>query len=188
MQIEKECHTPVRTWIKDLIRGFLANLEWNYLNLSFVKNTQLGRGVKIYNHCNIFGSNIGDGTQIASFVEIQNNTKIGKRCKIGAYCFIPEGTILEDEIFLGVGTKICNDRVPMACVNGKLKEKKDWRLSPVTIKTGASVGANCTILPGLTIGKNSLLGAGSVLTKDMGDNELWYGNPARLAASNFQLK
>ncbi len=145
-----------------------------------VKNCQIGKNVKIYHQCNLYGCKIGDGTQIASQVEIQRNVKVGENCKIGAGSFIPEGSIIGDGVFLGPKTVLCNDKFPKAINNeGELKKKADWKLEPVIIEDGASLGANVTILPGIKIGKNSLIGASSLVTDHIPENETWFGQPAR---------
>lgn len=145
-----------------------------------VNNCKIDQNVKIYHQCNLYGCEIGEGTQIASQVEIQSNTKIGKNCKIGQGSFIPEGTVIGDGVFCGPKTVICNDKFPKA-VNqqGELKVKVDWKLDPVIIEDGASLGACCTILPGVKIGKNSLIGAASIVTKNIPANETWFGQPAK---------
>ena len=141
----------------------------------------LGKNVQIYNFVNIYGCEIGDNTKIGSYVEIRENVKIGKNCKIQAFAFLPQGIILEDEVFIGPHACFINDKIPRATVKGKLKEiGKDWKPLTTIVKKGASIGANATILGGITIGENSIVGAGSVVTKNVPDNVIVAGNPARI--------
>lgn len=145
-----------------------------------INNAKIGKNVKIYHQCNIYGCEIGDGTQIASLVEVQANAKIGKNCKIGQGSFIAEGSIIGDGVFLGPKTILCNDKFPKSInKDDKLKTKADWKLEPVIIEDGASLGACCTILPGIKIGKNSLIGAASVVTHSVPENRIWFGHPAK---------
>jgi acetyltransferase-like isoleucine patch superfamily enzyme len=145
-----------------------------------MNNTKFGKNVKVHPYTNIYGASIGDNTQIGPFVEIQAGSNIGKNCKIQSHSFICEGVYLKDGVFIGHGTMFCNDRKPSSLnKKGKLKAKNDWSLEKVLVKENASIGTNCTILCGLTIGKNTLIGAGSVVTKNIPDNEVWAGNPAK---------
>lgn len=118
---------------------------------------------------NIFNSEVGEGTRIGAYVEI-GNAKIGKRCAIQAYVFIPKGVTLEDDVFIGPGVVFTNDKHPKA--NG------EWKCLETLVKKGANIGANSTILPGITIGEGATIGAGSVVTKDVPAGETWIGNPA----------
>jgi len=146
-----------------------------------INNVKLGKDVKIHNFTNINGCEIGDNTKIGSYVEIGKNVKIGKNCKIQAFAFLPQGVILEDEVFVGPHACFINDKVPRAAVNGKLKEiDSDWRPLTTIVKKGASIGGNSTILGGITIGENSIVGAGSIVTKDVPPNVVVVGNPARI--------
>jgi|TARA_B100002003_G_C14058311_1_gene509545 acetyltransferase-like isoleucine patch superfamily enzyme len=145
-----------------------------------VENAKLGKNVKIYNFTNIYGCEIGDNTKIGSYVEIRENVKIGKNCKIQAFAFLPQGVILEDEVFVGPHACFVNDKIPRATVDGKLKEiGGDWKPMTTTVKKGASIGENATILGGITIGENSIVGAGAVVTKDVPPNVIVAGNPAK---------
>ncbi len=145
-------------------------------------NVKLKENVKIPqpNLVNLYGCEIGENTKIGAFVEIQKNAKIGKNCKISSHSFICEGVTIEDDVFIGHGVKFINDKYPKATINGNLQTEKDWRVIPTFIKQGASIGTNSTILCGLTIGENAIIGAGSVVTKDVPPNSIVYGNPARI--------
>jgi acetyltransferase-like isoleucine patch superfamily enzyme len=144
-----------------------------------MKNVSLGKNVTIHPYTNIYGCNIGDNTAVGPFVEIQSNVKIGKNCKIQSHSFICEGVKIKDNCFVGHGVIFCNDKLPRATVNGKLKSKDDWTLEETIVQNGASIGSNSTILGGITIGQNSLIGAGSVVTKNIPSNQIWAGNPAK---------
>jgi UDP-2-acetamido-3-amino-2,3-dideoxy-glucuronate N-acetyltransferase len=155
----------------------------NGLNI-ITDNVLLGRNVKIYNFVNAYGCTIGDDSQIGAFVEIQKNARIGKRCKISSHTFICEGVTIEDEVFVGHGVMFTNDLFPKAtAVDGKLQNEQDWQCIPTVVKRGASIGSNATILCGVTIGENALVGAGAVVTRDVPDNAVVAGNPAVLFRS-----
>ena len=146
-----------------------------------ISNVKLGKNVKIYNFVNIYGCEIGDNTKVGSFVEIRDGVKIGKNCKIQAFAFLPQGVILEDEVFIGPHACFVNDKIPRATTGGRLKEiGKDWKPLTTIVKKGASVGANATILGGITIGENSIVGAGAVVIKDVPPNCIAVGNPAKV--------
>lgn len=146
-----------------------------------IKDVKLGENIKIYNFVNIYGCEIGDNTKIGSFVEIREDVKIGKNCKIQAFVFIPQGITIEDDVFIGPHACFVNDKYPRATVNGRLKEKdKDWVAEKIVVKKGASIGANATILGGVTIGENSIVGAGSVVTKNVPSDSIVTGNPAKV--------
>jgi acetyltransferase-like isoleucine patch superfamily enzyme len=143
------------------------------------QDVKLGKDVKIYNFVNAYGCEIGDDTQIGAFVEIQKNAKIGKRCKISSHTFICEGVTIEDEVFVGHGVMFVNDPYPRAVnLDGSLQREDDWVCVPTLVKKGAALGSNATILSGVTIGENALVGAGAVVTKDVPDNMVVAGNPA----------
>ena len=128
---------------------------------------------------NLYGCEIGDNTKIGAFVEVQKNVKIGKNCKISSHSFICEGVTIEDEVFIGHGAKFINDKYARATVNGKLKSDKDWSVLPIKVKKRASIGTNSTILAGVVIGENAIVGAGAVVTKDVPANSIFAGVPAR---------
>lgn len=143
-----------------------------------LRSVVLGRNIKIFAFCNIYGCSIGSNTTIGAGTEIQAGAKIGKNCKIGAGVFIPEGVTIENNCFLGPNSTFVNDLLPRACKNGKLKKKKDWKLKKTKVCKGASIGANATILP-VNIGSHALIGAGAVVTHNVPRKQVWAGNPAR---------
>src|SRR3989344_5227481 len=145
------------------------------------KDVKLGNNVKMHHEdlVNLYGCEIGDNTKIASFVEIQKNVSIGKNCKIEAFAFIPEGVTIEEGVFIGPHVCFTNDKLPRATnKDGSLKTAEDWEVTKTLVKKMASIGANATIICGVTIGKNSIVGAGSVVTKNVPANSIVVGNPA----------
>ena len=144
-------------------------------------DVKLGKDVKLYSFVNLYGCSIGDETSIGTFVEIQKNALIGRRCKIQSHTFICEGVTIEDEVFVGHGVMFINDKDPDAVnQDGSLKTEADWVCIPTVVKRGASIGSNATILCGVTIGEGALVGAGAVVTKDVPPNAIVAGNPARV--------
>ena len=146
------------------------------------EDVKLGKGVTIYQPdlVNLYGCEIGDGTRIGAFVEIQSGVTVGRNCKIQAFAFIPEGVTLEDEVFVGPHVCFTNDKYPRATTaEGRLQEGADWETVPTLIKRGASLGANASILCGVTIGEFSMVAAGTVVTKAVPAYTLVAGNPAR---------
>ena len=149
-------------------------------------DVKLGRDVAIYHFVNLYGCEIGDGSRIGSFVEIQKRARIGRRCKISSHTFICEGVEIEDEVFVGHGVVFINDKVPRATTGeGRLQTADDWNAIPTVVKSGASIGSGATILCGLTIGENAVVGAGAVVTKDVAAGATVAGNPARPLKNGF---
>lgn len=149
-------------------------------------DVKLGLNVKIFhpNLVNLYGCIIGDDTKIGTFVEIQKNVIIGNRCKVSSHSFLCEGIILEDEVFIGHGVMFTNDVYPRATnEDGSLKTDSDWHVVRTLVKFGASIGSNATVLPGVTIGKKAIIGAGAVVTKDVADYAIVVGVPARIVGN-----
>lgn len=143
-------------------------------------DVRLGQGVKIFAFVNLYGCEIGDESKIGTFVEIQKGARIGKRVKVSSHSFICEGVVVEDEVFIGHGVMFINDRYPRSTTTaGATQTEADWKLENTLIKRRASIGSNATILCGVTIGENAIVGAGSVVTRDVPDNAVVAGNPAR---------
>jgi acetyltransferase-like isoleucine patch superfamily enzyme len=144
-------------------------------------DVKLGRDVQIYAFVNLYGCEIGDETKIGTFVEIQKGAKIGERCKIGSHTFICEGVTIESEVFIGHGVTFINDRYPRATnVAGQLQTEADWDCQKTVVMRGASIGSGVTLLGGITVGENAIVGAGSVVTKNVPPDTTVAGNPARV--------
>jgi UDP-2-acetamido-3-amino-2,3-dideoxy-glucuronate N-acetyltransferase len=144
-------------------------------------DVKLGRDVRFYGFVNLYGCEIGDETRIGTFVEIQKGAKIGARCKISSHTFICEGVTIECGVFVGHGVTFINDRLPRAVNSaGDLKTDSDWECLKTLVKQGAAIGSGATLLGGITIGENAMVGAGSVVTKDVPANAIVAGNPARI--------
>jgi acetyltransferase-like isoleucine patch superfamily enzyme len=142
-------------------------------------NVKLGKDVVIRNFTNLYGCEIGDGSQIGAFVEIQKGARIGKACKISSHTFICEGVTVEDNVFIGHNVTFINDRLPRSTNrDGSLQSADDWVCVPTLIKKGASIGSSATLLCGITIGESAMVGAGSVVTHDVPPNTIVVGNPA----------
>ena len=151
------------------------------MNQQIAPDVKLGQGVRIFGFTNLYGCEIGDETKVGTFVEIQKGAKIGRRCKISSHSFICEGVTLEDEVFIGHGVMFTNDRFPRAtAASGALQTEADWTCLPTLVKRGASIGSNATLLCGITIGEGAIVGAGSVVTKDVPPGAIVAGNPARV--------
>jgi acetyltransferase-like isoleucine patch superfamily enzyme len=147
-------------------------------------DVKLGRDVKLSKFINLYGCEIGDETKIGAFVEIQKNASVGRRCKISSHTFICEGVNIEDHVFIGHGVMFINDSYPRAtAADGNLQTEADWKVERTTIKQGASIGSGATILCNITIGENAIVGAGSVVTKDVPANSIVAGNPAKFLRS-----
>jgi acetyltransferase-like isoleucine patch superfamily enzyme len=143
-------------------------------------DVKLGRDVRLSKFINLYGCEIGDETKIGAFVEVQKRASIGRRCKISSHTFICEGVTIEDNVFVGHSVAFINDSYPRATTpEGGLQTESDWRVEKTLVKKGASIGSGCTILANITIGENALIGAGSVVTKDVPANCIVAGNPAR---------
>jgi acetyltransferase-like isoleucine patch superfamily enzyme len=144
-------------------------------------DVKLGKDVKLFQFINLYGCEIGDYTKIGAFVEVQKNARIGSHCKISSHSFICEGVTIEDEVFIGHGVIFINDTYPRATnEGGELKTQEDWKVEPILVKKGASIGSNCTILSNVTIGEKAIIGAGSVVTRDVPPRTIVAGNPAQI--------
>jgi len=150
----------------------------NYLSIA--PNVKLGRDVKLSKFINLYGCEIGDETKIGAFVEIQKNATVGKCCKISSHTFVCEGVTIEDNVFVGHNVAFINDSYPRATTGDQLQTEADWKVEKTLVKKGASIGSGSTILSNITIGENALVGAGSVVTKDVPPNTIVAGNPARV--------
>ena len=144
-------------------------------------DVKLGKNVKIYDFTNLYGCEVDDDTKIGTFVEIQKNARIGKNCKISSHTFICEGVTIEDNVFVGHNVSFINDKYPRATnESGELQTAGDWKVVPTLVKKGASIGTSSTVLCGVTIGENAVVGAGSVVTKDVPANTIVAGVPAKI--------
>lgn len=144
-------------------------------------DVKLGEGVKIHDFVNLYGCEIGDNTKIGTFVEIQKGSKIGKNCKVSSHSFICEGVTIEDGVFVGHNVTFINDVLPRATSgDGKLQTEDDWTCVPTLVKRRASIGSSVTLLCGITVGENAVVGAGSVVTRDVPADTVVTGNPARI--------
>ena len=143
-------------------------------------DVKLGGDVKIHHFVNLYGCEIGDGSSIGSFVEIQKGARVGRNCKVSSHSFICEGVTVEDEVFIGHGVVFINDKYPRATTeSGALQTDTDWKVVPTVVRSRASIGSNVTILCGVTIGQGASIGAGAVVTKDVPAGAIVAGNPAR---------
>lgn len=148
--------------------------------LSIADDVILGKDVRLSKFINMYGCTIGEGTKVGAFVEVQKNAFIGRNCKISSHTFICEGVTIEDNVFVGHNVAFINDSFPRATTgDGKLQTEADWKVEPTLVKKGASIGSGSTILANVTIGENAIIGAGSVVTKDVPANTIVAGNPAR---------
>src|SRR5437762_8838781 len=149
--------------------------------VSITPNVRLGENVKLGKFINLYGCSVGANTKIGAFVEIQKNASVGDNCKISSHTFICEGVTIEDNVFIGHGVMFINDSYPRAtAATGALQTEADWKVEKTVIKKGASIGTGVTILAKLCIGENAIVGAGSVLTKDVPPNTIVAGNPAKI--------
>ena len=144
-------------------------------------DVKMGNNVSIHAFVNLYGCSVGDNSRIGAFVEIQKNVEVGKNVKVSSHTFICEGVTLEDGVFVGHHVVFINDRHPRATnQNGQLQTEADWSIQPTLIKRGASIGSGSVILCNVTIGENAMIGAGSVVTRDVPANAVVVGNPARI--------
>ena len=149
-------------------------------NKMIAPDVKLGKDVVLADFINLYGCEIGDGTRIGPFVEVQKNAFIGKHCKIQSHTFICEGVTIENEVFVGHGVMFINDKFPRATSeSGELQTEDDWAVIPTLIRRGASIGSNATLLGGITVGVGAIVGAGSVITEDVPDRTIVAGNPAK---------
>jgi len=149
--------------------------QWN----SIAPDVRLGAGVKLSKFINLYGCSIGDRTKIGACVEVQKNASIGADCKISSHTFVCEGVTIEDGVFIGHGVMFTNDKYPRSVnPDGSLQTEKDWNVIPTFVRKGASIGSNATIICGITIGENAIVGAGAVVTRDVPANAVVAGNPA----------
>ena len=139
----------------------------------------LGDNVRLSKFINLYGCRIGDFTKIGAFVEVQKNAVVGRNCKISSHSFVCEGVTIEDEVFVGHGVTFVNDMYPRAAASGRLQTEDDWAVQPTLVKRGASLGSGATILANVTIGEAAIVGAGSVVTRDVPPRAVVAGNPAR---------
>lgn len=145
-----------------------------------ITNVLLGKNVKLCDFINIYGCSIGDNTKIGTFVEIQKNSSIGENCKIQSHTFICEGVHIKDNVFIGHSVSFTNDKYPKAVnADGSMQTEDNWKVIETNIESGASIGTGSTILAGVTVGENALVGAGSVVTKNVAPNTIVAGNPAK---------
>ena len=150
------------------------------MHVCIASDVKLGQDVKLSKFINLYGCEIGDETKVGAFVEVQKNAKIGRRCKISSHTFVCEGVTIEDNVFIGHGVMFINDSYPRATsAEGKPQTEKDWKVERTVVKKGASIGSGATILSRLTIGENAIVGAGSTVTRDVPQNAVVAGNPAR---------
>lgn len=144
-------------------------------------NVKVGQGVRFFNFVNAYGCSVDDNSKVGAFVEIQKGATIGKNCKISSHTFICEGVHIEDNVFVGHGVMFTNDLFPRATnPDGSAQTEADWKLVETFVKKGASIGSNATIICGVTIGENALIGAGAVVTKDIPANTVVAGNPGKI--------
>jgi acetyltransferase-like isoleucine patch superfamily enzyme len=147
-------------------------------------DVKLGTNVRLSRFINLYGCEIGDETRIGAFVEIQRNASVGRCCKISSHTFVCEGVTIEDNVFVGHGVTFVNDSYPRATtIEGELQTEKDWSVERTVVKRGASIGSGSTILSSLAIGENAIVGAGSMVTRDVPPNSIVAGNPAKILRS-----
>ena len=146
-----------------------------------INNVKLGNNVKIFDFVNLYGCSIDDNSKVGTFVEIQKNASVGKNCKISSHTFICEGVHIEDNVFIGHNVTFINDKYPRSAnEDGSMQSEADWKVVETFVKKGSSVGSSSTILCGVTIGENAIVGAGAVVTKDVPANSIVAGVPAKV--------
>ena len=151
--------------------------SWN----SVADDVKLGSDVRLSRFINLYGCEIGDESKIGAFVEIQKNARVGKRCKISSHTFICEGVEIEDNVFIGHGVTFTNDIYPRSTTSdGNLQTEADWKVEPTVVRKGASIGSGTTLLCNISVGENAIVGAGSVVTRDVPPNSIVAGNPAKI--------
>lgn len=149
-----------------------------------INNVKLGKDVKIFDFVNLYGCSIDDNTKIGTFVEIQKNASIGKNCKISSHTFICEGVHIEDDVFVGHNVTFINDKIPRSVsASGEMQTESDWKVVETYVKKGASIGSSATIMCGVSIGEDAIVGAGAVVTKDVPARAVVAGVPARIIRS-----
>ncbi|HVB57953.1 MAG TPA: acyltransferase [Candidatus Acidoferrales bacterium] len=149
--------------------------------LCIAPDVKMGKNIKLSKFINLYGCEIGDNTKIGAFVEIQKHATVGKNCKISSHTFVCEGVTIEDSVFIGHSVTFVNDSYPRAtAADGQLQTERDWKVETTLVRKGASVGSGTTILSKVVIGQNAIVGAGSVVTKDVPANAIVAGNPARV--------
>jgi acetyltransferase-like isoleucine patch superfamily enzyme len=153
-------------------------------HISIAPDVKLGKDVKLAKFINLYGCEVGDETKIGAFVEIQKNATVGKRCKISSHTFICEGVTIEDQVFIGHGVIFINDSYPRATTStGELQTEQNWSVERTRVRKGASIGSGATILSNVVIGEHAIVGAGSVVTRDVPAYSIVAGNPARVLRS-----
>jgi acetyltransferase-like isoleucine patch superfamily enzyme len=151
-------------------------------------DVKLGKNVRVSKFVNLYGCSVGDDTKIGAFVEIQKNASVGKNCKISSHTFICEGVTVEDDVFIGHNVTFINDKYPRATNSrGELQTEADWKVEPTLIKKRASIGSGVTILGNVTVGENAIVGAGSVVTRDVPPDSIVAGNPARVLKTSDRI-
>ena len=161
----------------------MTNFTDEYLRENFIRlsNVKLGLDVKIFSFVNAYGCEIGDGSKIGAFVELQKGAKIGRNCKVSSHTFVCEGVTIEDNVFVGHGVMFTNDKFPRATrADGSMQTDDDWTVVPTVVKRGASIGSGAVIVAGVTIGENAMIGAGAVVTKDVPADTIVAGVPSRV--------
>jgi acetyltransferase-like isoleucine patch superfamily enzyme len=164
-----------------MISSMTSKEENRLMEFKNIRDVKLGIGVVVHDFVNMYECSIGDHTKIGAFVEIQKGASIGKNCKISSHTFICEGVTIEDDVFVGHNVTFINDRYPRATTaTGQLQTAADWRCIPTLVQRGASIGSSATLLCGITVGANAIVGAGSVVTTDVPPHTIVVGNPARV--------